>query len=161
LDNSKIALASGPKLYKTIDKQITDITGNNLNLDFIFETVEALTRFVKTDESKVLDDLNRIVILDGAFNSLHTPKHKALAFLLLQNLLKDSGYTKVNLVLLTNNSELRLAVESNNSDYLPFCYSNTEVLLASKVGLKLLAKVLNGDYVGTGLQAKKVLKYIN
>lgn len=161
MNNSKLALVSGPKLYKTIDKKITDITGKDLKLDFIFETVDALTRFVKTDESKVLDDLNMVVILDGAFNSLHTPKHNALSFLLLQNLLKDSGYTKVNLILLTNNSELRLAIESNNSDYLPFCYSNTELLLGTKIGIKLLVKVLKGDYEGTGLQAKKVLKYIS
>lgn len=161
MNNSKLALVSGPKLYKTIDKQITDITGNNLKLDFIFETIEALTRFVKTDEDKVLDDLNMVVILDGAFNSLHTPKHKALSFLLLQNLLKDSGYTKVNVVLLTNNKDLKLAIEINNSDYLPFCYSNTEVFLGSKIGIKLLIRVLNNDFWGTGLKEKRELNYIS
>ena len=161
MSNSKQALVSGPRLYKTISKQINDITGNNLNPDFIFETIDDLTKYIKNDDSKLLDDLNMVVILDGAFNSLHTPKHKALSFLLLQILLKDSGYTKVNLVLLTNNLDLRLAVEFNNSDYLPFCYSNTEVFLASKIGFKLLSKVLNDDYKNTGLKTKNDLRFIS
>lgn len=161
MSNSKLALVSGPKLYKTIDKQITDITGNKLKLDFIFETIDSLTTYIKNDEDKVLDDLNMIVIIDGAFNSLHTPKHKALSFLLLQNLLKDSGYTKVNVVLLTNNKDLKLAVESNNSDYLPFCYSNTEVFLSSKIGIKVLIRVLNNDFLGTGLKSKREVTYIS
>ena len=47
MSNSKLALVSGPKLYKTIDKQITDITGNKLKLAFIFETIDSLTTYIK------------------------------------------------------------------------------------------------------------------
>ena len=50
MSNSKLALVSGPKLYKTIDKQITDITGNKLKLAFIFETIDSLTTYIKNDE---------------------------------------------------------------------------------------------------------------
>lgn len=147
------AVASGAILSKNLVEQI-HITGLPLTVDssFVFDTLEDLVEYIKKDETKVLDGFDRLVILDGAFNDSYTEKQKAISFLMLQSLMKVLGYEKVELVLLTRNSELRESIKENNANLYTFCYSNTEVFISKKVGLKLLTRVMLGDCRGSGLK---------
>lgn len=153
MSSTKSAIACGEKIAKSIVGNLNSINDYlDIDYNFIFDTIEEVIDYIKTDENKLLDEFNMLVILDGALNHLHTEKQQALSFLLLQNLLTELGYTKLNLVLLTRSAELHETVKVNNDNLSPFLYINTDVLLAKKVGVMLLTKVLSGDYKNTGLK---------
>jgi hypothetical protein len=149
---TKCALACSEKLAKSIIGNLNGINDSlSIDYNFIFDNLEEVVDYIKTDENKLLDEFNMFVILDGAFNPLHTEKQKAFSFLLLQNSLNELGYKKLNLVLLTSNTVLHETVKELGTNLTPVCYMNTNVLLAKKIGVMLLSKVLLGDYKNTGL----------
>lgn len=147
------AVASGALISKNLVEQLNGIESSlTVDSNFVFDTIEDLVDFIKKDETKALDDFTSLVILDGAFNRLHTEKQNTFSFLLLQNLLNELGYTKLNLVLLTRNADLYETVNEIRTILSPVCYMNTDVLLAKKIGIKILSKVLLGNYQNTGLK---------
>lgn len=157
--SSNFALVCGPSLVTKIPNQIM-ASSPDINIDpsNVFIDLSDLTDALQKGVSRIYDELNMIVVLDGAFQGKKTAKQKALDFLTLQDILNSLNYRKVRLVLLTKDSELRNQFLDNIDGYYPFMYYNTEVLLSVKVGLKVLTKVLSGDYTGTGLHAPETRK---
>ena len=157
--SSNFALVCGPSLVTKIPNQIM-ASSPDINIDpsNVFIDLSDLNDAIQKGVSRIYDELNMIVVLDGAFQGKKTAKQKALDFLTLQDILNSLNYRKVRLVLLTKDSELRNQFLDTIDGYNPFMYYNTEVLLSVKVGLKVLTKVLSGDYTGTGLHAPETRK---
>lgn len=157
--SSNYAVVCGQKLTATISGQIMTIDPTiRVEQENVFANLSSLTSALNKGVSRIFDELNMIVVLDGAFDGKSTAKQMALEFLTVQDILNTSSYRKVRLVLLTKNSDLYDLFKNNIDGYDPFIYYNTEIFISKKVGIKLLTQVLLGTKNGQGLHPPETRK---
>lgn len=157
--SANYAIVCGEKLVPAIAGQIMTIEPSiNIEQENVYASLATLTTALNKGVSRIFDELNMIVVLDGAFDGKAKTKQMALEFLTVQDILNTSSYRKVRLVLLTKNSDLRDLFKDTIDGYDPFIYYNTEVFLSRKVGIKLLTQVLLGNKNGFGLHPPETRK---
>ena len=157
--SANYAIVCGEKLVLAIAGQIMTIEPSiNIEQENVYASLATLTTALNKGVSRIFDELNMIVVLDGAFDGKAKTKQMALEFLTVQDILNTSSYRKVRLVLLTKNSDLRDLFKDTIDGYDPFIYYNTEVFLSRKVGIKLLTQVLLGNKNGFGLHPPETRK---